>query len=188
MEDREIVELFLQRREEAIEETSRKYQGYCFALSRRILADRQDIEEVFSDALLALWNSIPPEIPRILSAYLAKIIRNLSLKRYRDQSTQKRGGGEITLALEELEGCIPSGEDPAEKWKEKQLQECLNRFLKTLPEENRNVFLARYWHLYSVREITERTGYSASKVKMMLLRDREKLREHLRKEGYDESV
>ena len=188
MEDKEIVELFLQRREEAIEETSRKYQGYCFSLSRRILADRQDIEEVFSDTLLALWNSIPPEIPRILSAYLARIVRNLSLKKYRDQNAEKRGGGEVTLALEELEGCIPSGEDPAEKWKETQLKECLQRFLQTLPEEERDVFLARYWHLYSIKEIAKYSGYSVSKVKMMLLRDREKLREYLRKEGYDESV
>ena len=182
MEDQEIIALFFRRSEQAIAETDRKYGGYCYSIAYNILSSREDSEESVSDTYLAAWNSIPPRKPNVFSAFLGKITRHISIDRWRRQSAQKRGGGQIVLALEELGECV--SQDSVEKELErKALAGCLRTFLASLPETERNVFLCRYWYLDSIQTIAQITGFSQSKVSTMLHRMRTKLRSQLAKEG-----
>ena len=183
MEDSQILELYFARSETAIQETDRKYGGYCYKIAFGILADRQDSEESVSDTYLAAWNTIPPRRPNFLNAFLAKMTRHISIDRWRKLSAQKRGGGEIILALEELEDCVDRSNVETELAK-KELTRVLNAFLSSLPETERNVFLCRYWYLDSIQTISEVSGFSQSKVTSMLHRLRGKLRKKLSEEGY----
>lgn len=184
MDDRQIIDLYFARQEQAIEETAKKYGKYCFAIARNILQNRSDAEETVNDTYIGAWNSIPPHYPAILSTYLGKITRRLALKRWTANRTQKRGGGETALALEELAGCIPSDFDVESRMEMTELTRILNGFVRNLPQPNRNIFLCRYWYLDSIEAIARRYGFSQSKVKSMLSRTRKKLYAHLQKEGY----
>jgi len=126
---------------------------------------------------------MPPQRPSILSAFLGKITRNLSLKRWRDARVQKRGSGQLPVVLEELEECISGTLSVEEQLEGKELSQWVNAFVSELPEEERKVFVCRYWYLDSISDIAERFGFSESKVKTMLFRTREKLRTVLGKEG-----
>ena len=150
MNDTEIINLYWTRSERAITETGEKYGVYCSVIARNILGDAQDAEEAVSDTWLAAWNSIPPKRPAILRSYLGKITRNLSLKKWRERSAIKRGGGEISLALDELADCIPDGSDTEYEVEEKLLTQTINRFLSGLKPDERRVFVCRYWYLDSV--------------------------------------
>lgn len=183
MQDHQIIELYYQRSEEAIAATAAKFGGYCYSIAYQILSDRSDAEETVSDSYLDAWNSIPPHRPFSLSAFLGKITRRNALDRWEFYHAQKRGGGDITLALEELGECIPSGRDPQVELEAAELAQCINDFVKELPEPERNVFIRRYWAVESVRQIADRYGFSQSKVKSMLHRTRGKLRACLEKEG-----
>ena len=179
MMDAQIVDLFFARSEQAIQETDRKYGHFCFKIAWSILSNREDAEESVSDSYLAAWNCIPPTRPNQLGAFLAKITRHIALDRWRRRSAEKRGGGEVDVALEELEDCI-AGSDTAEgTLQRKELQAALNRFLETLPERERAFFVSRYWYLRSIREISEKTGLSESDIKTRLFRTRGKLRTFL---------
>ena len=183
MEDKQIIELYFARSEQAIAETDARYGLYCRSIASRILHDREDSEECVNDTWLRAWNTIPPQRPRKLAVFLGRITRNLALNRWEVDSAQKRGGGQVPLALEELRECLPAsgaGTDPTETLV---LTETLNRFLAALPKESRVIFLRRYWYLDSISEISRRMGLTESKVKMSLLRSREKLRSLLEKEG-----
>lgn len=183
MEDQEIIALFFRRSEQAIEETDRKYGGYCYSIAYNILFSREDSEESVSDTYLAAWNSIPPRRPNVFSAFLGRITRHISIDRWRRQGAQKRGGGQVVLALEELGECV--SQDSVEKTLErKALARSLRAFLTSLSDTERNVFMCRYWYLDSVQTIAELTGFSQSKVSTMLHRMRTKLRSQLTKEGY----
>ncbi len=182
MEDSRIVELFWQRNEAAIAEADRKYGRYCHSIASNILQSGEDAEEVVNDTYIGAWNAMPPHRPARLSTFLGKITRQLSLKRLREQNAQKRGGGEITLALSELEECIPSAQSIDEQMDAKALAEVINRFLATLNDDERRVFVRRYWYFDSIGSIAERFGFSQSKVKSMLKRTRDKLLLWLRKE------
>ena len=182
MDDSRIIELYWQRAEQAVVETDAKYGGYCYAIAYNILSNREDAEESVSDTYLAAWRSIPPKRPSILSAFLGKITRYISLDRWKSRSAYKRGGGEVPLALEELEDCVSGGESPEETLLRRELVMRLNRFLEELPETERRVFLCRYWYLDSVSDIARRFGFSESKVTSMLHRTRQKLRKSLEKE------
>ena len=183
MEDRAIIDLYFQRSEQAIAETDTKYGGYCYSIAYNILADREDSEESVSDTYMAAWNAIPPKCPAFFNAFLGKITRRISIDRWRKGSAKKRGGGEITLALEELEDCV--GADSTEReFERKELTRIINQFLSSLPETQRNVFLRRYWYMDSIQAISEYSGFSQSKITSMLLRMREKLRRRLGQEGY----
>ena len=184
MEDERIVELFFRRDERAIEEAAYAHGGLCRSLALRLLGDFQDAEECVSDTLLAAWNSIPPHRPEKLPAYLARLTRNLALRRRRDAERLKRGGGEADMALEELEECLPARESVERTVERRELAKALERFLRTLSRTERRVFLGRYWYCESVRELAERFGFSESKVKSMLCRTRERLRRYLEKEGF----
>ena len=183
MEDQGIIALFFKRSEQAIEETDKKYGGYCYSIAYNILSNREDSEESVSDTYLSAWNTIPPRRPNFLSAFLAKMTRHISIDRWRKRSAKKRGGGEIILALEELEDCVDSSSAETE-YEKKELSRVLNQFLSSLPETERNVFLCRYWYLDSIQTISEVSGFSQSKVTSMLQRLRGKLRKKLSEEGY----
>lgn len=184
MEDQKIIDLYWQRSEQAIRETDIKYGGYCYAIAYNILSNREDSEESVSDTYMAAWRSMPPQKPNILSAFLGKITRHLSIDRWRRKTADKRGGGEVVLALEELENCVSGAESVEEGLQRKELTVLINRFLDSLSETERQVFLCRYWYADSMQDIADTFGFSKAKVNSMLYRTREKLRKVLQKEGY----
>lgn len=183
MDDAQIIDLYFRRSEEAIAETAEKYGSYCYSIAYNILTNNEDAEESVSDTYWAAWKAMPPRRPSILATFLGKITRHLSIDRWRSRSRQKRGGGAIILALEELEECA-SDENFVEKALErKHLALVFNRFLAALPETERRVFLCRYWYIDSIADIAEDFGFSKSKVTSMLHRTRGKLRAVLQEEG-----
>ena len=184
MDDNQIVELYWHRDEAAIAETEKKYGPYCLTIARRILENAEDARECVNDTYLGAWNAIPPHRPAVLSAFLGKITRRLSLKKRRDQSREKRGGGICTESADEIAECLPSGESVEDALDAKELTAVLDAFLGELPRDERRVFLRRYWYFDSVWEIAARYGFGESKVKMMLKRTRDRLRARLEKEGF----
>ncbi len=183
MEDTKIIALYFDRNEEAICATGKKYGTYCFTIANNILKSRDDAEEAVNDTYFAAWNAIPPHKPLRLSAFLGKITRRISINKWLAGSTQKRGGGEPALALEELSQCIPGNQTVEAALEAAELSRLLNTFVRTLPETERHVFLLRYWYLLPVKEIANRFGFTQSKVKSMLLRTRNRLRMVLEQEG-----
>lgn len=183
MEDKEIVDLYWARSEKAITQTDVKYGKYCRYISFNILKNKEDSEECVNDTYLKAWESMPPTRPSILSAFLGKITRNLSLDRYRFGNAKKRGGGQVTYVIEELEECIPSSDNTEKIVDEMVLTKTLNRFLSELDEEKRKIFMRRYWYMSSVKDIASDYELTVSKVKMVLLRVRNDLKELLEKEG-----
>ena len=184
MEDQKIIDLYWQRSEQAIVETDTKYGGYCYSIAYNILTNREDSEESVSDTYMAAWQSMPPKRPGILPAFLGKITRHLSIDRWRRKTADKRGGSEVSLALEELEGCVSGMESVVDRLQRKELTVLIIRFLDSLPETERNVFLCRYWYADSVQDVADTFGFSVAKVNSMLYRTRQKLRRQLQKEGY----
>lgn len=184
MDDQKIVDLYWQRSEKAIEETDSKYGGYCFSIAYNVLANKEDAEESVSDTYMAAWNELPPHRPSILAAFLGKITRNISISRWRSRSAYKRGGGEIVLALEELEECVADSQNVEENYIRKEAAAVFNRFLDALPDTERKIFLRRYWCLDPIADIAANFGFSQSKVTSILYRTRAKLRVKLEKEGF----
>lgn len=183
MEDTAIIDLYWQRNDNAIRETATKYGHYCQRIAYNILSDKRDTEEVVNDTYLHAWNSIPPHRPRALSAFLGKITRNLSLSCYRRLYAQRRGGGTVDVALDELDECVPSSANVEAAAEFAEISEAINAFLKQLQEVERNIFVSRYWFFASIGEICKSSGYSKSKVESMLHRTRLKLNTYLKKEG-----
>lgn len=183
MGDQEIIDLYFQRSENAISETASKYGGYCYSIAYNILTNNEDAEESVSDTYLAAWNAMPPRRPSILATFLGKITRRLSIDRWRSRNAYKRGGGEIILALEELEDCVADGQTVEKAYDRKHLAAVFNRFLDALPETERRVFLCRYWYMDPIAYIAAHFGFSDSKVTSMLHRTRRKLYTALEKEG-----
>lgn len=180
MTDAEILELYWQRCESAIAATDAAYGTYCHSIALRILGDREDAREIVSDSYLKLWNSIPPLRPDPIRGFLGKITRQLAINRLEQNTAVKRGSGEYTLALDELRQVADGTPvDPAEGLA---LRDALERFLRTLPEQSRRIFLKRYWHFMSLRQIARELGLGQSNVKMQLLRTRQKLKDFLEKE------
>ena len=182
MTDSQIVDLYWNRHGNAVTETKKKYGQYLFSIANHILSQREDSEECVNDTLLGAWNSIPPHRPTTLSTYLGKITRRLALNRHRRNTAEKRGGTEADLSLEELSDCIPAGRSIDEQLDSRELAATLNRFLSGLPNDERDVFLCRYWYVNSLEEIAGKTGFSVSKIKSMLHRTRLKLNRQLEKE------
>ncbi|MBQ3010805.1 MAG: RNA polymerase sigma factor [Methanocorpusculum sp.] len=183
MEDKEILDLYWARSENAISETENKYGRYCHYIAFNILHNHEDSEECVNDTCLRAWEVIPPQRPNRLSAFLGKITRNLALDRYKYDNRDKRGGSQLPLVYEELEAFI-SVSDPVQNMiDETVLTDCLNRFLASLPSEKRNLFLRRYWHFSSISDIAKDFSISEGKVKMTLHRVRNDLRQFLEKEG-----
>lgn len=183
MEDSQIVNLYFERDEQAIQETDSKYGSYCYSIAYNILTNQEDAEESVSDTYMAAWKAMPPRRPAILATFLGKITRHLSIDRWRSRSRYKRGGGEIIVALEELEECASDSGSVEKAFERKQFASVLNRFLDSLPEIERRIFLCRYWYMDSVSAIATYYGFSVSKVTSMLYRTRGKLRTALEREN-----
>jgi RNA polymerase sigma-70 factor (ECF subfamily) len=182
MSDSAILELYLERDESAIAETSRKYGGYCKRVAMNILDNADDVDECVNDAWLAVWNAIPPEKPRSLGGFLAKITRNLSLDRYRARGALKRGGNFVAV-LSELDECLPAPHDVQGEFEAGQVAVVINRFLGELPTQQREIFTRRYYSGDSLSDIADDFGMSYSKAASILHRLRGRLKEELQKEG-----
>ena len=183
MDDKQIIELYWARSEDAITKTADKYGKYCHYIAFHILHNEEDSEECVNDAYMKAWDVMPPQRPRRLSTFLGKITRNLSLDRDRQYTAEKRGHGQAKLALDELEECVPASDNVEQVVDDIALAEILDRFLGSLPAETRKIFLRRYWYLCSIKEIATDFRISESKVKMALLRSRNELKTLLEKEG-----
>lgn len=179
MEDRLIVEMYKRRESAAIGETQAKYGGFLRAMAERFVS-REDAEECEQDTYLRVWNAIPPDEPGNLRAYLAKIARNLCLDRLRRDSAQRRGGGEISEVLDELQIAVP---DAFEDVSVKELGRAVNDFVRSLPRRDGDILVRRCFFAEPVRDIAARYGMRPNAVSVSLSRSREKLRKHLEKEG-----
>lgn len=187
MEDREIVSLFESRDERAIAEAKKKYSRYIRSIAEHIVHSMEDAEECENDTYLGAWNSIPPNRPEDLRTYLGKLSRRIAIDRFRKKTADKRGGTETALSIEELAECNPGAlksTDPVEEAIDAaELSRVLDRFLRTLPDVERRLFIRRYWYFESIKEIADRFGYGESRVKTSLFRTREKLKAVLMEEG-----
>lgn len=183
MDDREIVELFLARSQQAIAATELKYGTYCRRIAQRILERAEDSEECVNDTWLSLWEAIPPAEPENLKAFAGRIARNLALNRRRAWNAQKRGGGVVELALEELGDCIAGGNLVEEHLESRELSRAIDGFLSGLSRKKRVVFVLRYWHFRSISEISAQTGIRQGTVKSILCRLRRELKHCLEQEG-----
>lgn len=184
MEDGQIVELYWQKNTDAISETSSKYGPYCFTIADNILHNKEDSEECVNDTWLHAWNAMPPQKPNVLRMFLAKITRNLSVNRFYARSAEKRGGGEIALVLDELMDCVAGGADVEAAYEGKELEQCVRRFVRGLPERDGNVFVRRYFFTEPAAVIAEQYGLTVNHVMVILSRTRNKLKQNLVKEGY----
>ncbi len=184
MDDRGIVALYWERNTAAIYETNKKYGAYCFSVADNILHSREDAEECVNDTWLKAWNAIPPQKPIKLQMFLAKIVRNTAFDKYVYRTAEKRGGGEIPLVLDELAECIAGESDVAGIYECKELERCINQFVKDLPQRDGNVFLRRYFFAESTVEIGKRYGLTENNVAVILSRTRKKLRSYLEEKGF----
>ncbi len=177
-DDRGIIALFNERSEQAIEQLNVKYGRACNALAFGILGCREDAEECVNDAYLALWDTIPPEQPDPLITYAMKIVRNLSLKLYRSKTAAKRNSA-YTVAMEEIEPCLPSADTVERHMDSKELSGYIESFLEELPTDDRVIFMRRYWFCDSYAMIARLVGISQKNVSVRLTRLRRKLRQYL---------
>lgn len=183
MDDSKIIELYFERSERAIDETDKKYNRYCYSISYNILASNEDANETVNDTYLKVWNTVPPNKPNPLKAYLGMISRQLSINKYLRKKAIKRSG-ETGLSLDELAECISSGDSGQDIGESLALSDSINRFLSKLPKATRQVFIRRYFYVSSIREIAQDYNMSESAVTTLLSRTRSKLRVFLEKEGY----
>lgn len=180
MTDFDIIQLYFDRSERAIEETDRAYGRYCRYIANEILRNLEDSEEVVNDTYLKTWESIPPQNPSSLKLFLGKITRFLSINRLEHKNAQKRGGGQLDLVLDELYSVVPSGEGGVVD--EIALKDAINSFLRSLSAEKRRIFIRRYWYMSPISEIADDFSVSEGKVKMILSRTRKELKKTLEKE------
>ena len=184
MTDEQIVELYFARDERAISETANAHGAYCFGVAMRILQSHPDSEECVNDTWLRAWNTIPPKRPSVLRTYLAHIIRNLAISRYRSEHAEKRSHAPDS-PLHELAECLPDPDaSPAEAVSSGELRQALNSFVAGLEETDRKLFVGRYFHSYSPRELAEAYGMKENALNQRLYRIRERLRKHLAERGY----
>lgn len=183
VEDKEILALYLARSEDAIRETECKYGKLCRSISFGILHDRRDCEECLNDTWLAVWNTVPPKEPNPFRAYLCRIVKNLSIKKYEYTHAKKRRG-EYEASLDELADCIGSGKDVEDRVVRQELVHAIDRFLSELPKEKRILFLRRYWFLHPLKDIAGDCHISEKALSMRLSRVRAQLKESLVREGF----
>ena len=182
MTDAQIVEMYWDRNEQAISVTAEKYGTYCYSVAYGILHNEEDSKESVNDTYMSAWNSMPPHKPNVLKTFLGKITRRLSIDKLKRKNAEKRGG-EIAEVLDELSECISQSGDPIAEMEKEMLDKTINSFVKELKDTEQRVFLCRYWYARSVKEIAKLFGFSESKVKVMLMRTRNKLKTRLDEEG-----
>ena len=183
MDDKQIIKDLFCRAERGIESLAHRFGKQLYRMARNICESDRDAEECVNDVLLALWNNIPPESPADLSAYVGKAVRNRSLGLLRDRASQKRGGG-ITVLGEEYLATLADGSDPISDFEARRLGKVINEFLRHVGEDNKDVFVMRYYLGMNLEQITKKTGFTLGKVKMSLTRTKKKLEAELRKEGF----
>ena len=184
-DDQKLIDLFIQRNEEAIRQCESCYGSYCFQIANQILENHMDAEECLNSAWLTAWNSIPPDIPKYLRQYLGAIVRNTAFNTYRTAHRQKRGEGNISLVLDELEECISSSANVEQEYEGKELGITINRFVKALPQPARSIFVRRYYFADSVKTISKNFELSENYVSVLLHRTRKQLKKELMNEGYE---
>lgn len=184
MDDSEIIRLYWNRDEEAIFATAEKYAGYCTSIAKNICESSADAEECVNDTYLAAWNSIPPQKPSVLSAFLGRLARNISLNKYKYNTAAKRGGGAVPAVLDELLEIVSDQEDVEQEVDRRELIDTINHFLSGLPAGKRQIFVRRYWYFESISVISTRFGKSENHVSVLLHRLRKSLREELLERGF----
>ncbi len=183
MNDDVLVREILNRNEAGLASAKTQYGAYCLYIANNVLHSEQDAEECLNDALLAAWNSIPPQQPENLKTYLGKLIREIAVDRWRRNTAQKRIAPTALVPLEELEEMM--GEASVEaRVEEAELSRLISVFLNTIPETERLLFIRRYWYYDSIQQLCARFGFGKSKVTVTLMRTRNKLAKYLKKEGY----
>lgn len=184
MDDVRIIELYFGRDESAISATEEKYGRYCTSIAKNILGNAEDAAECVNSTYLHTWNSIPPKRPQNLATFLGKITRNISLNRYKKNTADKRGAGELPAVLDELSELISGRSDTETEIIAKELMGAINAFLGALSPKQRGIFVRRYWHTESIAQIADRFGMKESAVTMTLTRVRKGLKEYLIKGGF----
>lgn len=185
MDDSEIVRLFWDRNESAVSAAAKKHGKRCRSIAENILHNREDAEDCVNEAYLKIWNLIPPNSPQVLGAFMSKIVKYTAIDMLKTRHADKRENGDIPLAFEELEDCISDKSDIESAYERQELIDKINDFLRTIPIENRRVFILRYWYCCELSEIAKRFGTRKNTISVMLNRTRKKLREYLEKEGYE---
>ncbi|MBQ3045104.1 MAG: sigma-70 family RNA polymerase sigma factor [Clostridia bacterium] len=183
MDDTSIIKLYWERDENAVRETAAKYGKLCIKLSENILNNKSDAEECVNDSYLTVWNRIPDERPDYFSAFLCRIVKNLSLKRLEHNTAQKRNP-EMLVSLDELQECLPSDNLPEKSFDARLLGKSISDFLRKQKEVDRCIFIRRYWYSDSVKAIAEDLGVKEDRISVTLFRMRKKLKIHLEKEGF----
>lgn len=181
LNDRIIIDMFFERSEQAIVELSEQYGTQATAIAYNILSSRSDAEECVNDAYLTMWNTIPPMRPDNLQAYFIRVIKNIAFNRF-DYNTSKKRNNSYDLVLDELQECIPSHETVESKIMEQELTETINKFLGSLPKEDRVLFVGRYWMGEPVDVLAKKLGCSSNGLSVRLFRIRKKLKHYLKKE------
>ena len=184
MTDHAIIELYWRRDEAAILASDAKYGRYCFTVAGNILPQREDAEECVNDTWLRAWQAMPPERPRILQMFFARITRNLAISRWRAQHAERRGGGEIALVLDELRECLPAADEVEAAVAARETLRAVNQLIAGLPARDRDIFLRRYYFAESTAQIAARYHVQPQTVLVVLSRTRQKLKQALEKEGY----
>ena len=182
MDDRQIIDLYFARDEQAIAETEQKYGGFCWRIAMNVLGVREDAEECVSDTYLSAWDRIPPTIPQSLKAFLGRIVRNLSISRFRAMRAKKRYNG-MEVLLSELGDCVPSDRQVEQTVEAKELSGYISEWLDSLSEEDCALFVRRYWFGDAVQELAEKCGISAAQMAQRMLRLRKGLRTALEQKG-----
>ena len=185
MDDAKIVQLYWDRNEQAILATADKYGNYCASIAKNILGNHEDAEECVNDTYLNAWNSMPPHRPSILSTFLGKIVRNLSIKRYKHNTADKRGGGQATVVLDEIAEFVSDADSVEQESDRKELVTAIDSFLDRLPADKRNIFICRYWYFDSISDIANRFRMTENNVSVTLNRLRLKLHNYLLERGFE---
>lgn len=185
MDDHDIIQLYWDRNDQAIQATSEKYGHYCKAIAKNILNNEEDAEECVNDTYLNAWNAMPTHWPEQLAAFLGKITRNLSFNRYKRNRAEKRGGGEMALVLDELADCISDADDVEQMLDRRELVKAINSFVRSLPAGKRNIFVRRYWYADSVSDIAGDYGMRQGTASKTLERTRKQLKAYLTERGFE---
>jgi len=185
MKDEEIVQLYWDRDENAIPATADKYGRYCTTIARNILGSCEDAEECVSDTYWKAWNTMPPHRPGVLSAFLGKLTRNLSLNRYRHNAAEKRGGSQTAVVLDEIAEIVSDTDSVEREMDRRELLCVINTFLSTLPAEKRVIFVRRYWYFDSLDDLASRFGMTKNNVSVTLNRLRLKLHNYLMERDFE---
>lgn len=183
-DEKKMIAKISARDEQVLAEMTDAYGELCRRTAYNILNNDRDAEEAFNDALYSAWNAIPSNPPEHLQAYLITVTRRIAINRYRTETRQKRGGGQIPVALSELDECIASGENVEMQISRNELVSEMNKFLGTISAGKRRIFMERYGALMPIREIAEQHDMTEDAVKKALSRMRQALRKHLEQEGF----